>query len=106
MLPSIPASQLVSVLPGVLQAGGNPLSLNGLFLTTNISVPVGTVSEFPSAEAVADFFGASTRESEMAAIYFAGFDISTTKPGNMLFAQYNTAAVAAYLRSGPSTLTL
>jgi hypothetical protein len=106
MLPSIPASQLVSVLPSVLQAGGNPLSLNGLFLTTNISVPVGTVSEFPSAEAVADFFGAASREAELAAIYFAGFDISTTKPSNMLFAQYNTAAVAAYLRSGPSTLTL
>jgi hypothetical protein len=100
MPPSIPASQLVSVLPGVLQAGGNPLSLNGLFLTTNISVPVGTVAEFPSAEAVADFFGASTREALMAAIYFDGFDISTTKPGNILFAQYNTAAVAAYLRSG------
>ncbi len=100
MLPSIPASQLVSVLPSVLQAGGNPLSLNGLFLTTNISVPVGTVSEFPSAEAVADFFGASTREAQMATIYFDGFDISTTKPSNMMFTQYNTAAVAAYLRGG------
>ncbi len=100
MLPSIPASQLVSVLPGVLQAGGNPLSLNGLFLTSNISVPVGSVSEFPSAEAVADFFGASTREAQMATIYFDGFDISTTKPSNMMFAQYNTTAVAAYLRSG------
>jgi hypothetical protein len=100
MLPSIPASQLVSVLPGVLQAGGNPLSLNGLFLTTDISVPMGTVAEFPSAEAVADFFGASTREAEMASIYFDGFDISTTKPSNIMFAQYNTAAVAAYLRGG------
>src|SRR4051812_29296565 len=100
MLPSIPASQLVSVLPGVLQAGGNPLSLNGLFLTTNISVPVGTVSEFPTAQSVADFFGASSREAQMAAIYFAGFENSTAKPSNMLFAQYNTAAVAAYLRGG------
>lgn len=102
MLPSIPASQLVSVLPGVLQASGNPLSLNGLFLTTNISVPVGTVSEFPSAEAVADFFGPASREAAVASIYFAGFDnpSATAKPSNILFAQFNTAAVAAYLRSG------
>lgn len=100
MLPSIPASQLVSVLPGVLQAGGNPLSLNGLFLTANINVPVGTVSEFPTAQSVTDFFGAGTREAAMAAIYFAGFENSTAKPSNMLFTQYNTTAVAAYLRGG------
>lgn len=100
MTPAIPASLIVNVIPGVLAAGGNPLSLNGLFLTENISVPVGTVSSFPSYEAVADFFGASTREAEMAAIYFAGFDTSTTKPSAILFAQFNTSDVAAYLRSG------
>jgi hypothetical protein len=100
MTPAIPASQLVNVIPGVLAAGGNPLSLNGLFLTETESVPVGTVQSFPSYEAVADFFGAASREAEMAAIYFAGFDTSTAKPSAILFAQYNTAAVGAYLRSG------
>lgn len=100
MVAAIPASQLVNVLPGVLAAGGNPLSLNAIFLTEETSVPIGVVQAFPSAESVAEFFGAESREATMAAIYFAGFDNSTTKPGTLYLAQYNTGAVAAYLRSG------
>jgi len=100
MAPAIPASQLVNVLPGVLAAGGNPLSLNAIFLTDDESVPIGSIISFPSAEAVAEFFGASSREAEMAAIYFNGFDTSTTKPSTLYFAQFNTTNVAAYLRSG------
>lgn len=99
MNPAIPASRLVNVLPSVLAAGGNPLSLNALLLTANISVPIGTVAEFPSARSVSDYFGAASREAELAAIYFAGFDTSSTKPSELLVAQYNAAAVAAYLRS-------
>ncbi len=100
MVAAVPAKQLVSVLPGVLAAGGNPLSLNSIFLTADASVPIDTVQAFPSAESVADFFGASSREAAMAAIYFAGFDTSTAKPSTLYFAQYNAGAVAAYLRSG------
>lgn len=100
MAPAIPASQLVNVLPGVLAAGGNPLALGAIVLTADTSVPIGSVLEFPSAESVADYFGASSREAQMAAIYFAGFDTSTTKPFTLKFAQYNSGAVAAYLRSG------
>lgn len=100
MVAAIPASQLVNVLPGVLAAGGNPLSLNAIFLTNDPSVPIGVVQAFPSAAAVADFFGAESREAIMAGIYFAGFDGSATKPGTLYFAQYNSGAVAAYLRSG------
>jgi hypothetical protein len=100
MNPAIPASRLVSVLPGVLAAGGNPLSLNAVVLTADASVPIGTVASFPSADAVSDFFGPSSREAAIAAIYFAGFDTSTTKPSELFFSQFNTAAVAAYLRSG------
>src|SRR5688500_65224 len=99
MNPAIPASRLVNVLPSVLAAGGNPLSLNALLLTADISVPIGTVAEFPSARAVSDFFGASSREAELAAIYFAAFDTSSTKPSELLVAQYNAVDVAAYLRS-------
>lgn len=95
---SIPASQLVSVQPGVLSAGGNPLSLNGLFLSANAAIPIGQVLSFATSLDVANFFGASAPESLRANIYFAGFDNSNTKPGFILFAQYNTVAVAGYLR--------
>lgn len=97
---AISASALVNVIPGVLAAGGNPLSLNGLFLTEDASVPIGAVYQFASLEGVQDFFGASSREAEMAAIYFNGFENSQTKPSVIYFAQFNAAAVPAYLRSG------
>lgn len=101
MNPAIPASRLVNVIPGVLAAGGNPLALNAVILTTDTSVPIGEVLSFPSANAVADFFGGSSREAALAAIYFAGFDnFPSSRPSELFFAQYNTAAVAAYLRSG------
>lgn len=95
---SIPASQLVSVQPGVLGTGGNPLSLNGLFLTSNIAVPIGQVLAFPTLAGVQNFFGSGSAEAHAAGIYFSGFIGRNTVPGSILFAQYNTSAVAGYLR--------
>ncbi len=97
---TIPASNLVNVLPGVLGAGGNPLSLNSVFLTQDDSLPIGTVMSFATLEDVQNYFGATAQESVLAGVYFAGFTGSTTLPGTLYFAQYNTTAVAAYLRSG------
>ena len=36
--PAIPASQLVSVVPSVLGAGGNPLQFDGLIIDANIGI--------------------------------------------------------------------
>lgn len=104
---SIPASALVTVQPGVVGSGGNPLSLNSVWLTQNTSVPIGQVYSFPSLLAVQNFFGAGATESLLAAVYFNGFDGSNIKPGALLFSQYNTASVAAYVRGGSlSAMTL
>lgn len=102
---SIPADQLVSVIPGVLGAGGNPLSLNSVFLTPNNAVPIDSeigyvAMAFPTLQSVQDFFGVGTVEALMAAKYFSGFTGATVLPGTLYFTQYNTAAVAAYLRGG------
>jgi hypothetical protein len=97
---SIPASQLVSVQPGVVGTGGSPLSLNSVFLTNDGSIPIGSVQPFPTALAVSNWFGATSPEALLANVYFNGFDGSNIKPGNLFFAQYNAAAVAAYLRGG------
>ena len=102
---SVPASAFVSVNPAVLSAGGSALDLNGLFLTNSSRVPIGTVLSFASAANVATYFGASSNEYNEAAVYFAGFDNSNIKPGALLFAQYNTVAVPAYLR-GANVSTL
>jgi len=97
---SIPASEIVQVVPGVIGAGGSALDLNGLILTANTSVPVGAVQSFATPDDVSRFFGPTSPEAAVAASYFLGFDNSTKKPGNLLFAQYPSAPVAAYLRGG------
>lgn len=97
---SIPASQLVNVIPSVLQAGGNPLSLNAVMLTDDPSIPIGTVQAFANAEAVSDWFGPTSIEAALAGVYFSGYDGALTLPSVLYFAQYNALAVGAYLRSG------
>lgn len=94
----IPAKKLANVIPGVIGAGGAALALSGLMLTANTAVPIGSVMQFATPDAVSTFFGAASDEATLAAIYFAGFDNSTAKPGNLLFWQYPTAPVSAYLR--------
>lgn len=100
MTNSIPASQLVNVVPSVLGTGGNPLSLNAVFLTNDPSIPVGTVMAFASLEDVQNWFGPSSVEATLAAVYFAGFSTASTLPGTLYFTQYNSVAVGGYLRSG------
>lgn len=99
--PAIPASQIVAVTPSVLSAGGSALDLNGVLLTANTRVPIGQLLSFPSSSAVSAYFGATSQEAALAAIYFLGFDNSNVKPGAMLFWQYVWQnPVAAYLWGG------
>ena len=101
---TIPISTLVSVSPGVIAAGGDGLDLLGLVLTNNPRVPIGTVLSIANGGGgapnsnVSAYFGPAAAETTDAGYYFAGFDGSTLKPAAILFAQYNTTAVSAYLR--------
>lgn len=97
---SIPASQLVNVIPSVLAAGGNPLSLNAVMLTDDASIPIGAVQAFATLEEVQDWFGPTSIEAALAQVYFSGYDGALTLPGTLYFAQFNEAPVGAYLRSG------
>ena len=97
---SIPASEIVTVNPGVLTAGGSAVDLNGLILTNSTTIPLGTVAQFATAQSVSDYFGAGSTEYSLASIYFNGFNNSLKKPGNLLMSQYPTASVGAYLRTG------
>lgn len=108
MTSSIPASTLVDVIPSVLGAGGNPLSLNALFVTEDPSIPIGTVQPFVSASAVSSWFGATSNQAALANVYFNGFTGCTRLPSVLYFVQFNAAAVAGYLRSGslPALTTL
>ncbi|WP_334021433.1 DUF3383 domain-containing protein [Burkholderia orbicola] len=97
---SIPASLIAPVTPSVISAGGSALDLVGIILTTNSRVPIGTVPTFPTKDAVSAYFGSTSLEAQLAAVYFGGFDNSNVKPGSLGFSQYPTAPVSAYLRGG------
>lgn len=98
---TIPASQIVDVIPGVLSAGGAALVMNGLILTENTRVPIGQVLSFPNdGESVSNYFGPTSAEAALATVYFNSFDTSSLKPQSILFTQYPATAVSAYLRGG------
>ena len=106
MNPSIPASLLVSVLSGVLPAGGNELAFNGLVLSEATVLPTGAPTSFPTAAAVATYFGQNSLESEIAGVYFAGFQNSVAKPSSLSFARYANVALSGFMRAGAMGLTL
>ena len=97
---TIPASNIVSVNPGVIGAGGIPLALNGVFMSQNTLIPTGQVLSFVSAAEVGAYFGPASAEFTLAQVYFLGFDNSTIKPGVVYFAPYNLTARAAWLQGG------
>lgn len=101
---SIPASADVGVQPGVLSAGGSPLSLNAILATQSTRPPIGSRGpipvSFPNAAAVGAYFGLNSVEYTLALVYFSGFTNCTALPGKMFVAQYTESAVGGYLRSG------
>ncbi len=103
---AIPASELVAVQPGVIGAGGSPLSLNTVILTSGTTTPIDTLMSFATHDDVADYYGASSEEARIAAIVFGGFTGATSLPGLVYFSQFATASVAAYSRGANAGLTL
>jgi hypothetical protein len=101
---TVSANLFVDVTPGVLSAGGNALAMNGICVTENARVPIGTVLSLPNPTAVQNYFGPTSHEATLAGVYFLGYNNSTMKPGAMLFAQYPASAVAGYLRGGNISL--
>ena len=102
---SIPVSTLLNVIPGVIGAGGQALGMNGLILTISNRVPIGQVYSFPTAPAVAAFFGAGSTEANLAADYFGSYVGATQTPAALLFVQSTTvAAVPAYVWGAANTL--
>ncbi|WP_426577097.1 DUF3383 domain-containing protein [Xenorhabdus stockiae] len=94
---TIPASDIVSVLPGVVGTGGNPLALNALFITKQTPNAMLGVKAFGDAEQVADIFGTKSKEHEAAQVYFAGFVGSTARPETLYIASMMTSDQPAKL---------
>ena len=97
---TIPMSDIVSVNPAVAGTGGTALTLNGVMLTRNTTLPSNTVQSFSSADSVGTFFGIGSDEHALAEKYFLGYDNSTIKPSALFFALFPANALAAKLKSG------
>ncbi len=97
---TIPASQIVQINPGIVGGGGNALDLNGLIISQNANIPLGSVPSFPTLASVQAFFGYESNEAAMAAVYFVGRNNATVMPGALLFAPFNEAAAPAWLQGG------
>jgi hypothetical protein len=106
VIPAIPASQLVDVVPSVLAAGGNPLQFWGLLVDSNIGangyplMPMGEVLLFSGSTDVSSYFGAVSQEAGLGNVYFTGPTNSTRSPSGLLAVQYALNAVPGYLRGG------
>lgn len=103
---SIPAKEIVNILPGVIGAGGTGLDMVGLILTNSVRAPYGQVLRFENMNAVSAYFGSSSDEAAKAQTYFNGFINSFIKPAFVWFAAYATAARSGWLRGGTLALTL
>jgi hypothetical protein len=71
-----------------------------VFISEDEAIPNGDVLEFPTLQSVKNFFGSTSDEAAMAAIYFAGFIGSSILPTTLFFARWLPSRAAAYLRSG------
>lgn len=98
---SIPASEIVSILPAVIGTGGNPLALNALYITKNQPETMLGVMSFPNAEAVADVFGLTSIEYKAAQIYFSGFEGATSLPDTLYISSMVATSQAAKLIGAP-----
>ena len=66
MAQTIPVSQIVTINPAVVGAGGNPLSLNAIMLDQSLTVPITSLLSFPSADDVGLYFGTNSTQKALA----------------------------------------
>ena len=97
---SISASQIVNVVPRVINAGGTDLEVVGLLLTTNQLCTFPNTISFTSAEGVGAYFGLTSQEYQAAQKYFLGYDNSFRKPRRLHFARFVNKAIAGMLIGG------
>lgn len=102
----IQVNQIVTVNPAVVGTGGNPLSLNAVFLDDGLTTPISSLLSFADQDGVGNYYGFNSTQHTLAGIYFNGPDNSFKKPGTLFFGGYADAARAAWLRGQVLSLTL
>ncbi|MBI0151492.1 DUF3383 family protein, partial [Bifidobacterium sp. M0353] len=70
MLPSIPASNIVTVNPAVIGTGGDALDLNTVVLSDSSIYPI---NQYASAADVGTVYGYNSEQYKFAQCYFDGY---------------------------------
>ena len=94
MLASIPASEIVTVLPSVLGAGGTAMALNAVIISDDVKF---VAKEYSNTDAVGNDYGTTSDKYAFAQIYFNGFTGSTVKPSALFISKYSAVDSAAKL---------
>lgn len=97
---TIPLSVDFNITPNVVTPAGSAVDANGLMLTDNELVPVGSVVSYFSSADVSALMGSTSKEFFAAQQYFNGYENSSVIPGELLMYRVITADVAGYLLSG------
>lgn len=104
---SINSNYLVSITPRVIGAGSADLETNGLLLTNNALIPTSKpVVEFITAQSVANYFGAESKEADFANQYFSGVNNQQKSVQRLFVARRVSADCAAWIRSAPINVQL
>lgn len=92
---TIPISQITSVLPGVVGAGGTPSKLVGVIVTQDASIPPGQPQTFFDPPTDTNWFGPGTPESIAGLNYFPGIVNGGQLPYSLTYARYALTATPA-----------
>lgn len=103
---NIPISQIVTINPNVIGAGGAQGSLDGLLLTQSAGVPAGQLQSYYSAADVGTFFGTDSDEYSAAQAYFAGILNGGQQPASLNIGRFALTALGAAVFGSTLSLTL
>ena len=103
---TIPISQVVQMVPGVIGAGGAASKLVGVDLTQDTSIPPGQPKVFFTAASVSSWFGPNAPETTAANNYFPGTVNGGQLPYSLTFAAFAAAATPAGSYGAVLTISL
>lgn len=98
---SISASHIVQMSSRVISGGSSDLETNGMLLTKSALIPTSQPAMlFSSAEAVADMFGATSKEAVFAQQYFVGCTNQQKAVSTLVIGRRIDEDVPAWIRGG------
>lgn len=98
-------SKIINIKSTAVSSASNGFNLAGMILDENSIIPFNTIKTFTSAQAVSDYFGASSTEYQYAKFYFATYTTNINTPAFIKYSRFVTSAIGAWIRGGALNAT-